>query len=82
MAERLEAVFARVCTHATGTNAAERQLGRLEADLAYGDIDEVITRGMHEYLDNLQIQLNQIDAAIGTTYFNIKPATDLVNAEQ
>ena len=63
-------------------NAAERQLGRLEADLAYGDIDEVITRGMHEYLDNLQIQLNQIDAAIGITYFNIKPATDLVNAEQ
>ncbi len=63
-------------------NAAEKQLGRLEADLAYGDIEEVITRGMHEYLDNLQTRLNQIDTAIGTTYFNIKPTTESVHGEQ
>jgi len=63
-------------------NAAEKQVGRLEADLAYGDIDEVIARGMHEYLDSLQIRLNRIDAAIGTTYFNIKPAVEAVSAEQ
>jgi len=63
-------------------NAAEKQLGRLEADLDYGDIDEVIAGGMHEYLDNLQTRLNQIDAAIGTTYFNIKPASQTAGAEQ
>ena len=63
-------------------NAAARQLGRLEADLAYGDIDEVIARGMHEYLDSLQVQLNEIDTAIGTTYFNIQPATESAGSEQ
>ncbi len=63
-------------------NAAEKQLGRLEADLAYGDIDEVIARGMHEYLDSLQIRLNRIDTAIGTTYFNIKPPPESATAEQ
>ena len=63
-------------------NAAERQVGRLEADLAYGDIDEVITGGMHEYLDNLQIRLNQINTAIGTTYFNIKPPAESTSSEQ
>ncbi len=36
----------------TGTfsNNAERCLGRVRADLDYGDIDEVIHKGMHEYL--------------------------------
>jgi hypothetical protein len=27
---------------------------------------------MHEYLDRLQTRINQIDGAIGTTFFNIK----------
>jgi uncharacterized alpha-E superfamily protein len=63
-------------------NAAEKKLGRLEADLAYSDIDEVIQRGMHEYLDNLQTRLNQIDTAIGTTYFNLKSATGAASVEQ
>jgi uncharacterized alpha-E superfamily protein len=63
-------------------NAAEKQLGRLEADLAYGDIDEVIARGMHEYLDNLQVRLNQIDTAVGSSYYNIKPAPEAVSSEQ
>jgi len=63
-------------------NAAEMQLGRLEADLAYGDIDEVIATGMHNYLDNLQVKLNQIDTAIGSLYFNLKPAPELESSEQ
>jgi uncharacterized alpha-E superfamily protein len=54
-------------------NAAERLLGRLEADLEYTDIDEVIAGGMHEYLDGLQTRLNKADQAIGATFFNLKP---------
>jgi uncharacterized alpha-E superfamily protein len=53
-------------------NAAEKQLGRLAADMEYTDIDDVIKEGMHEYLDRLQTRINQIDGAIGTTFFNIK----------
>jgi uncharacterized alpha-E superfamily protein len=54
-------------------NLAEKRLGRLEADLEYADIDEVIDSGMHEYMDGLQTRLNQVDTAIGATFFNLKP---------
>ena len=63
-------------------NPAEKQLGRLEADLTYTDIDEVIESGMHEYLDNLQTRLNRVDAAIGTTFFNTKPISETSVNEQ
>nr|WP_321467364.1 alpha-E domain-containing protein [uncultured Desulfobulbus sp.] len=55
-----------------GGNSAEKLLGRLAADLEYTDIDDVVNEGMHEYLDRLQTRINQIDEAIGTTFFNIK----------
>jgi uncharacterized alpha-E superfamily protein len=71
---------AKICLHritgspdSSSRNAAEKQLGRLEADLGYTDIDEVVEYGMHEYLDSIQIRLNQVDAAIGMTFFNLKP---------
>jgi uncharacterized alpha-E superfamily protein len=78
-----------VCLHritgsAAGSthNAAEKRLGRLMADLEYTDIDEVIGQGMHEYLDGLQTRLNQVDAAIGATFFNIKPSMEAATQEQ
>lgn len=63
-------------------NPAEKRLGRLKADLEYTDIDDVIKQGMHEYLDNLQTRLNQIDMAIGTTFFNIKPPVQATTSQQ
>lgn len=65
-----------------GHNPAEKQLGRLEADLEYTDIDEVINYGMHEYLDNVQTRLNEADSAIGVTYFNVKPVKEEATTEQ
>ncbi|MBT8340761.1 MAG: alpha-E domain-containing protein [Desulfatitalea sp.] len=63
-------------------NAAEKLLGRLKADLEYTDIDEVIEQGMHEYLDGMQSRLNQVDSAIGTTFFNLKPLIQTSIQEQ
>jgi uncharacterized alpha-E superfamily protein len=63
-------------------NPAEKRLGRLNADLEYTDIDEVIEQGMHEYLDGLQTRLNQVDMAIGTTFFNLKPLIEATASEQ
>lgn len=60
----------------------EKKLGRLEADLIYTDIDEVIDKGMHEYLDNLQTRLNSVDRAIAAAFFNIKPTTEITATEQ
>ncbi len=64
------------------SNLAEKLLGRLKADLEYTDIDEVLNQGMHEYLDGLQTRVNQVDAAIGTTFFNIKHLFETVTSEQ
>ena len=63
-------------------NAAEKQLGRLRAELDYADIEEVVATGMHEYLDNLQTRLNHIDMAIGTTFFNLKPSLEALSSQQ
>lgn len=63
-------------------NPAEKKLGRLEADLEYTDIDDVVNYGMHEYLDRFQISLNEADIAIGTTFFNLKPLIEPSSSEQ
>jgi uncharacterized alpha-E superfamily protein len=78
-----------VCLHRIGGtaqgavhNLAEKRLGRLEADLEYTDVDEVIKGGMHEYLDNFQSRLNEVDTAVGVTFFNIKPPVEETHQEQ
>jgi uncharacterized alpha-E superfamily protein len=53
----------------TVSNAAERRLGRLRADLDYADIEEVFQKGMHEYLDRLQTKLNEVGNALSAIFF-------------
>ena len=56
----------------TYNNEAERKMGKLRAQLDYANIDEIINSGLHEYLvDNFQLQLNEVGAAINDTFFNI-----------
>jgi uncharacterized alpha-E superfamily protein len=50
-------------------NHAERQLGRLCADMNYTEISDVIDEGMHEYIDRFQTQLNEVGAAINECFF-------------
>ena len=61
---------------AAGTfhNEVEQELGRLCAELSYARIDEVIAGGLHEFLDDLQLRLNHIDAAVFSTFFALRPA--------
>ena len=80
---------AQVCLHritgsppGSANNIAEKRLGRLKADLEYTDIDEVIDHGMHEYMDGLQTRLNQMDRAIGATFFNLNPLIEASTNEQ
>lgn len=53
------------------SNPAEKSLGRLCADLDYSDIDDVISAGMHEYLDALQRKINQVGIDIRQAFFKI-----------
>lgn len=54
------------------SNNAERKLGLLKAQLEYADINEIITSGLHEFLDNFQYQLNDVSLAIFETFFSLE----------
>ncbi|HEY2123166.1 MAG TPA: alpha-E domain-containing protein, partial [Chthoniobacterales bacterium] len=43
---------------------AERLSGKLLADLRYITIEEIFGRGLHEYLDRMQLRLIEINNAI------------------
>ncbi|WP_420316097.1 alpha-E domain-containing protein [Ekhidna sp.] len=51
-------------------NMAEKRLGRLKSNLEYADIEEVFNVGLHEYLDNFQLELNEVSNAIYLTFFS------------
>jgi uncharacterized alpha-E superfamily protein len=57
----------------TFSNLAEQRLGRVVADLQYGQIEEIIAGGLHEYIDSLQTRLNGVGEAIYHKFFEIKP---------
>jgi uncharacterized alpha-E superfamily protein len=50
----------------------EKLLGQLCSELSFTSVDEVITSGLHEYLDNLQTRMNQVAAGIFETFFALK----------
>jgi uncharacterized alpha-E superfamily protein len=51
----------------TFRNSAEQKLGRLRSELDYTSIDDVMQEGFHEFIDRLQIRLNEVGAAIQET---------------
>lgn len=53
-------------------NSAEKAMGELRSSLEYADVNDVINRGLHEYLNNLQIKLNVISNHIDANFFRIK----------
>ncbi|MEM6458432.1 MAG: alpha-E domain-containing protein [Planctomycetota bacterium] len=54
----------------------QRRLGRLRSQLEYGDIDEIIHGGMHETIDRLQQDLNDIDNAVNAAFFEFQPEAE------
>jgi uncharacterized alpha-E superfamily protein len=48
----------------TFRNSAEKKLGRLRSELDYTSIDDVLHEGFHEFIDRLQIRLNEVGEAI------------------
>ncbi len=54
------------------SNPAEKAIGNLRADLEYADVNDLFSFGLHEYLDQLQIRLNEISTAVDDQYFKIQ----------
>jgi uncharacterized alpha-E superfamily protein len=50
----------------------EKLLGQLCSDLSFTSLDEIMRRGLHEYLDDLQTRMNAISAGIFQTFFAFK----------
>jgi uncharacterized alpha-E superfamily protein len=53
-------------------NAPEQKLGKLRSELEYANIEEIIEEGLHEFLDRLQINFNNIGNSIFETFFTMK----------
>jgi uncharacterized alpha-E superfamily protein len=60
--------------HGSHQNESERLLGRLRAQLDYQDIQEVLNSGLHEYLDQVQTDMNKIDSEIFVAFFQLYEA--------
>ncbi len=55
------------------SNMAEKKIGQLRSDLEFMDVKDIMDRGMHEFLDEIQIRCNEISAEIHEAFFAIKP---------
>jgi uncharacterized alpha-E superfamily protein len=50
----------------------EKLLGQLCSDLSFADLEEIISYGLHEYLDELQTKMNHLGGGIHETFFAFK----------
>ncbi|HEY9859885.1 MAG TPA: alpha-E domain-containing protein [Candidatus Obscuribacterales bacterium] len=57
----------------TWSNPAERAVGRLRSELGYLTIDDIIEAGLHEFLDKIQRQLNDIGEKVFSTFVAVNP---------
>jgi len=52
-------------------NPAEKKIGALKSELEFKDVQTIIDYGVHEYVDDVQLKLNDISNAIHDQYFEI-----------
>ncbi|UUO08320.1 alpha-E domain-containing protein [Blastopirellula sp. J2-11] len=51
------------------SNLPEQRLGQLRASLAFTSADDIINRGMHEFVDDMQRRVNAVGLALSNTFF-------------
>ncbi len=56
----------------TYRHAAERSLGKLRTDLDYITTEEIVNTGLHEFLDTLQGQINEVGKSIYEEFFALQ----------
>lgn len=61
--------------------ASEQVLGRLRAELDYAAIEDIIGDGLHEFVEDFQIRLNQVADAIHEDFFTISQRTPHTNRQ-
>lgn len=74
--------------HVTGTpigtwcNDAERALGKACAQLGYLTVDDIIEIGLHQFCENMQLEINGIGDKIGTSFFGHAPKQPTASQSQ
>jgi uncharacterized alpha-E superfamily protein len=65
-------------------SSAEQKLGRLRSELNYARIDEIMQQGLHEFIDQFQIRLNDVGLALDETFFTppVGGVTSLAQTQQ
>ena len=63
-------------SHGTFSSEAERQTGRLLAHLSFGDPEDILEKGLHKYLDEIQSTLNKIAEEVFQTYVLLPESID------
>lgn len=58
----------------------EKLLGQLCSELAYATVDELVSQGLHEYIDKLQLRINQVGDGIFDSFFALKAPDSAVPA--
>ena len=53
-------------------NSAEKSMGELKSRLEFSEINDIISSGLHEYLDTLQLKINHISDLIDSNFFRLK----------
>ena len=59
-------------TVGTWQNPAERALGKLRSELEFITIEEIVAQGLHEFLDRVQTQLNEVGHRISETFVTVR----------
>ncbi len=62
----------------TFVNRAEQRLGILLAELNYTQVSEVVSAGLHEFLDSLQRKMNYVGDAVHETFFALRPVDGMM----
>lgn len=63
------------------SNSAEKSMGRLRSHFTYLSVEEVIDKGMHEFLDDFQVQLNVVGKSIFETFFEMRTVARQPNGQ-
>jgi uncharacterized alpha-E superfamily protein len=64
------------------SNKAEKAIGNLRSRLEYAEVQDIFDEGLHEYLDALQVSLNNISEAVYNQYFKIQPNYNIEDQQQ
>lgn len=60
----------------------EQRLGQLRSELTYARVDEIISGGLHEYLDQFQLRVKEIGSAIYDAFFSSNPEWEESNVNR